>query len=66
MSMPFQKNNKYRYEKKLKRPLGKMIGFRGYEEQHEKIKTVPNWQERLREFVDQLIAENDPQKDNDV
>ena len=23
----------------------------------EKLKTVPNWQERLREFVDQLISE---------
>jgi hypothetical protein len=57
--MPFQKNNQYRYIKKLKRPVGKMIGFRGYEDQNERLKDVPDWQERLRLYVDQLIEELD-------
>jgi hypothetical protein len=29
----------------------------------EKLKAVPNWQERLRAFVEQLITEEPPQKD---
>ncbi|NJM71829.1 MAG: hypothetical protein HC862_17435 [Scytonema sp. RU_4_4] len=29
----------------------------------EKLKAVPNWQERLREFVEQLITEQAHQKD---
>ncbi|MBW4567188.1 MAG: hypothetical protein KME31_03965 [Tolypothrix carrinoi HA7290-LM1] len=58
--MPFEKNNSHRYERKSKRPLGKMIGFRGYENQSEQIKAVPDWQERLRDFVEELIAENSP------
>jgi hypothetical protein len=53
--MPFQKNNQYRYTKKLNRPLGKIIGFRGYEGQNEKLKNVPDWQEKLRLYVDKLI-----------
>jgi hypothetical protein len=54
--MPFQKGNKLGAKKYLKRPLGKMIGFRGYEGQQEKLKAVPDWQERLREYVDRLIS----------
>jgi hypothetical protein len=27
------------------------IAFKGYEGQKEKLKAVPDWQERLREFV---------------
>jgi hypothetical protein len=53
--MPFQKNNEYRYTKKLKRPLGKIIGFRGYEGQNEKLKNIPDWHEQLRLYVDKLI-----------
>jgi hypothetical protein len=58
--MPFQKNHKLGAKKILKRPLDKeTIGFKGYEGQKEKLKTVPDWQERLREFVDQLIEDVD-------
>lgn len=57
--MPFKKNNQYRYTKKLQRPLGKMIGFRGYEGQNEQLKAVPDWQEKLRLYVDKLIKELD-------
>ena len=57
--MPFQKNNKLGAKKILSRPLDKqVIGFRGYEGQKEKLKLVPGWQEKLRLYVDQLIAEN--------
>jgi hypothetical protein len=55
--MPFQKNNKLGAKKRLKRVLDQeVIAFRGYEGQKEKLKAVPDWQERLREFVDQLIS----------
>jgi hypothetical protein len=55
--MPFQKGNKLGAKKHLKRPLDKeVIGFRGYEGQKESLKAVPDWQERLREYVDLLIA----------
>jgi len=30
-------------------------GFKGYEGQKAKLFAVPNWQERLTEFVDELI-----------
>lgn len=60
LSMPFQKNHKLGAKKILKRPLDKeIIGFKGYEGQKEKLKTVPDWQERLREFVDKLIKDVD-------
>ncbi|NMG21117.1 hypothetical protein [Brasilonema bromeliae] len=56
--MPFQKNNKLGANRRLKRPLDKeTISLRGYEGQKEKLKAVPDWQERLREFVDQLTSD---------
>ncbi|MGB7893112.1 MAG: hypothetical protein WCF82_14580 [Microcoleus sp.] len=56
--MPFQKNHKLGATKRLNRPLDKeTIGFKGYEGQKEKLKAVPEWQERLREFVDKLISD---------
>jgi hypothetical protein len=60
--MPFQKNHKYRWESNKERILDKNpICFKGYEGQKEKIKAVPDWQERLRKFVDELIQEVDKQ-----
>jgi len=56
--MPFQKSNKLGAKKFLPKPLDKQpICFKGYEGQKAQLKTVPNWQERLREYVEQLIAE---------
>jgi hypothetical protein len=56
--MPFQKNHKLGAKKRLKRPLDKeIIGFKGYEGQRERLKAVPDWPERLREFVDKLISD---------
>jgi hypothetical protein len=58
--MPFQKNHKLGAKKRFKRPLDQeTIGFKGYEGQKENLKTVPDWQERLREFVDKLIEDVD-------
>ena len=57
--MPFEKNHKLGAKKILKRPLDKeVIGFKGYEGQKRKLKAVPDWQERLRVFVDELITES--------
>jgi len=56
--LPFEKGHKLGAKKRLKRPLDKdAIAFKGYEGQKEKLKTVPDWQERFREFIDQLLAE---------
>jgi hypothetical protein len=55
--MPFQKANKLGAKKRLNRPLDReVIGLRGYEGQKESLKAVPEWQERLREYIDVLIA----------
>ncbi|MCY7381515.1 MAG: hypothetical protein LH628_02790 [Microcoleus sp. CAN_BIN18] len=57
--MPFQKSNTYGATKRLARPTDKaVIAFKGYEGQKEKLKGIPDWQEKLRLFVDQLIEED--------
>lgn len=56
--MPFQKNHKLGAKKIYDRPLDKqIIGFRGYEGQKNKLKNIPNWQDKLRQYVDYLIQE---------
>ena len=63
MSMPFQKNHKLGALPYGNEPLdSKPICFKGRKGQWEKLKAVPNWQEQLRGFVDQLISE--PPKDD--
>ncbi len=60
--MPFAKGHKLGVKKRLKRPLDKeAIAFKGYEGQKESLKAVPDWQERLRKFVDELLKELDSQ-----
>ncbi|MBE9212336.1 hypothetical protein IQ247_06375 [Plectonema cf. radiosum LEGE 06105] len=55
--MPFQKNNQLGAKKIVKGELDQLpICFKGRAGQKEKLKTIPDWQERLREFVDILIA----------
>jgi hypothetical protein len=57
--MPFRENNKLGAQKILKRSLdNKPICFMGYEGTREKLKSVPDWQNRLRDYVERLIAEN--------
>ncbi len=60
--MPFKKNHLHRILPSGTIPLGKEpISFKGRLGQKEKLKTVPNWQERLRDFVDELIQESEAQ-----
>lgn len=56
--MVFQRNNRLGAKKFLDRPLDPQpITFKGYEGQKEALKSVPNWQERFREFAAALINE---------
>ncbi len=58
--MPFQKNHKLGAKQLYSEPLdSQAIAFKGRMGQKEKLKTIPNWQERLRNYVDQLIAETE-------
>ncbi|MEM7725957.1 MAG: hypothetical protein AAF208_06230 [Cyanobacteria bacterium P01_A01_bin.45] len=57
--MPFQKNHKLGAKKIYARPLDKqIIGFKGYEGQKEKLKNIPDWQKKLRDYVNLLIEEH--------
>lgn len=54
--MPFKKNHKYRWKSNKNKVLDKApICFKGWEGQKDKLKTVPDWQEHLRKYVDELI-----------
>jgi len=56
--MPFPKNHKLGAKKILPLPLDDQpICFKGYRGQKSQLKAVPNWQERLRKYVAQIIAE---------
>jgi hypothetical protein len=55
--MPFQKNNKLGFTST--QPFDKdPVCFKVLPGIKDKLKTVPDWQERLREFVDKIIEEN--------
>jgi hypothetical protein len=59
--MPFRKNNKLGAKKLIKETLDNQpICFRGRLGQKAKLKTVPDWQERLRDFVEELINQEKP------
>ncbi|WP_414585500.1 hypothetical protein [Scytonema sp. PCC 10023] len=54
--MPFQKKHKLGALPFNEEPFDKSpVCFKVREGVREKLKTVPGWQERLREFVDELI-----------
>ncbi|MBE9197986.1 MULTISPECIES: hypothetical protein [unclassified Nodularia (in: cyanobacteria)] len=54
--MPFQKHNKLGFTSK--QPFDKdPVCFKVLPGVKAKLKAVPNWQERLREFTDKLIEE---------
>jgi hypothetical protein len=58
-AMPFRKNHKFGAKKILDKPLDALpICLKGYLGQKEALRNVPDWQERLREFIDILIEEN--------
>lgn len=55
--MPFQKNNQLGFTSK--KPFDKdPVCFKVLPGVKNKLKAVPDWQERLREFVDKLIESN--------
>jgi len=57
--MPFEKNNKLGAKRLGDEPLEKaVIAFRGRKGQKEALKSIPDWRDKLRDFVDLLIAEN--------
>ncbi|MFB2769552.1 hypothetical protein ACE1AT_09715 [Pelatocladus sp. BLCC-F211] len=54
--MPFKKKHKLGFTSN--QPFDKdPVCFKVLPEVKDKLKSVPNWQERLREFVDKLIVE---------
>ena len=56
--MPFKKNNSNQIKPVSSVSLDReAIAFKGRIGQKEKLKKVDNWQERLRNFVDELIKE---------
>jgi hypothetical protein len=58
MKMTFKKNHKLGAKKILGKPLDDQpICLKGYKGQKEALKTVSGWQERIREYIDVLIAE---------
>lgn len=55
--MPFQKNNKLGFTST--QPFDKNpVCFKVLPGIKDKLKTVPDWQKQLRDFVDKLIEEN--------
>lgn len=56
--MTFKKNHKDRIMPFGLVPLDReAIAFKGRVGQKEKLKSVPNWQEQFRDFVDELTRE---------
>jgi hypothetical protein len=56
--MPFQKNHKLGTQKILDKSRDKdPICFRGYEGQKAKLRSIPNWQERMRQFIDEITPD---------
>jgi hypothetical protein len=55
-TMPFQKNHKNRYKTSREKPLtSSPVCLRMQEELAQELKSVPNWQERLRLALPELI-----------
>lgn len=53
----FEKGHKDRYTTTREVSLTSNITLRLTPQQKEQIKTVPNWQERLRNYIDSMIEE---------
>lgn len=62
--MPFQKKNKLGAKSLNEEPFDKSpVCFLVREGVKEKLKAVPDWKERLRKVIDEMIAENLPKND---
>ena len=58
--MPFQKNHKLGALPYGDKPLDvKPVSFKPRQGQLEKLKQIPNWQEKLRDYIDVLIEDNE-------
>lgn len=58
--MPFEKNHQKGAKKIIGRPLDKEpIAFKGFEGTKERLKSIPGWQDKFREFTEKLIDESD-------
>jgi hypothetical protein len=65
VSMPFEKGHKLGAKRIEAEPLdAKVISFRGRLGQKEALTSIPDWQTKLRDYVDQLIAEAASDKDS--
>lgn len=54
--MPFQKNHEYRWEPENEIPLDKSpICFKGRIGQKQALNDVPGWQDKVRDYIDELI-----------
>jgi len=54
--MPFKKNHEYCWKPDSGNSLDKSpICFKGRVGQKEELKGVPDWQDKLRDYVDELI-----------
>lgn len=59
--MPFKKNHEYRWQSDPEKPLDKQpICFKGLVGQKEKLKSIPDWQGRLRAMVEAMLEERKP------
>ena len=56
--MPFQKGHKQGAKKTIGRELdSQSISFKGYKGTRDKLRQIPDWQNKLRDYVEQLISE---------
>ena len=56
--MPFKKDHKYRWKPESSAALDKSpICFKGRVGQKEALKNVSDWQDKLRDYIDELIGE---------
>jgi len=54
--MPFQKNHEYCWKSDPENILDKApICFKGREGQKDRLKNLPDWQNQLRDYIDELI-----------
>ncbi|MGB6296515.1 MAG: hypothetical protein WBF90_10055 [Rivularia sp. (in: cyanobacteria)] len=54
----FKKGNTEGFTTKRPLALKSLVGIRLTREDKEALETVPNWQERLREYIKELIKEH--------
>ncbi|MEO1373933.1 MAG: hypothetical protein AAFW70_06365 [Cyanobacteria bacterium J06635_10] len=59
MPKKFQKGHKLGFTTDRTEPLTDIVNLRVSKSQKAKLKTIPDWQERLRECIDTLINDFD-------